>query len=339
MSFADEKPRSIMSAWGKDKITLAEACSCGDLVAIDSGNNWDLAEGSTPKLAIFVAGEAGAIGDEITVYKGAVIRGEGSTGFAAASGEIGDLVFLSDTAGEYSTSRGTREQPVGFITKTNEIHVDIFDAVREATAIAGKLVLNGIAFMQTGEYGTPVEDSRDTGGDGLAFHELWAKVTHASARGYAQRLYMEASGLTARTGNALRAEFLLSHASGHAAGGGAGVHGTAELAVDNDGVAGILAGLSGSIIVASQSRSLAGTYAALVLQTEFKASNTMPPTTSFIWFNDAGTVKAPFFLDFAALATGAARAYVAGTHAGTTVGGVLRVRTPFGTGYIKLFSD
>lgn len=334
MGFADEKPRSIISSWGKDKITLAEAAKCGDLIGIDSANGWDLAEGSTPKLAMYVAGEDGEIGDEITVYAGAVIRGEGSSGFAAVAGEIGDLVYLSDTAGEYSTTAGTRAQPVGWISKTNEIRVEIFAPSRVAGVTTAWLQYHGVGFMSAGTYSVPVLSAEA----GETFYELWAKCTGAG-HVYGQRLNIQVTNVAATTSQAIRAELDLYPATAGSPAGGSAGHFAAELGPLATGVDGLFAGLNASVILSEATRSLQGTYCALSLQTEFKASNTMPETTSFIRFADAGTVKSPFLLDFADLATGAARAYVSGTHSGTTVGGVLRVHTPFGTGYIKLYSD
>jgi len=62
-------------------------------------------------------------------------------------------------------------------------------------------------------------------------------------------------------------------------------------------VAGILSGLSGTLTIASEARSLQGTYACLVLQSEVKASNTVPALSSaFIFAQDAGAVKLPAFI-------------------------------------------
>jgi len=336
MSFADEKPRSIVSAWGKTKITLAEACSCGDLIAIDSGNNWDLAEGSTPKLAMFVAGEDGAIGDQITAYAGAVVRGEGPTGFAAVAGEIGDLVYLSDTAGEYSTTAGTRAQPVGLITKTNEIHVDLFDAARVAGVTTAWLHYDGVGFMSAGTYSVPVLSTAA----GEAFYELWAKCSGAG-HVYGQRLNIQVTNVAATSSQALRAELDLYPSTAGAPAGGSAGHFAAELGALATGVTGLFAGLNASLILSAATRSLQGTYCALSLQSQIKAGNTMPgATTSFIRMADAETLKMPLLFDTEGMATASDGAWEATADAlDDTVLGYYKVRTAAGDGYIPVLGS
>ena len=197
-------------------------------------------------------------------------------------------------------------------------------------------LLANVGFMSAGSYSDPVSM---VGVGVTSFHELWCKVTGVSGRGYAQRLNLQKTGLTSKRSQALRAELDALHASGHAAQGGSAVHAASELGTGNDGVTGYLAGLSASIIVASESRSLQGTYAALFLQTEFKADNTMPAaTTSFIYVNDASTVKSPLYLNFAGLTSGASNAWDATHTTPATCVGYLRVQSPLGVKGIPIYT-
>jgi len=59
------------------------------------------------------------------------------------------------------------------------------------------------------------------------------------------------------------------------------------------------------LIVAEESRTLQGTYAAHKFVNEFEASNTMPAnSTFFVRFHDAGTVKTPKFFEVSGATAG-----------------------------------
>ena len=196
-------------------------------------------------------------------------------------------------------------------------------------------LLANIGFMSAGTYSDPVSM---VGVGVTSFHELWCKVTGALGRGYAQRLNIQVTGLTAKSSNALRAELDILHASGYAAQGGAAVHAATELGTGNTGVSQGVYGLNASFIIAAETRSLQGTYAAINLQTQIGANNTMPSTTSFIATNDASTVKCPHYLAVNLLTAGDAYAWskVAGTF--NTIHSKLRVLTSDGTKYILLYT-
>jgi|GEM_PF-737070 len=111
MAFADSGIRTIKEGFLPVKITLGEACAKGDLLGYSSG--WKLADGDNSIYPELVAGEAGASGDVITAFRGAVVNG-----FSDAT--AGNLAYLSDTAGDYGESAGTVQQVVGVFTDTDE---------------------------------------------------------------------------------------------------------------------------------------------------------------------------------------------------------------------------
>jgi hypothetical protein len=88
-------------------------------------------------------------------------------------------------------------------------------------------------------------------------------------------------------------------------------------------------------------RTMAGVKSALNLVSWFGAGTTLGGEESFIRFDDLTTsIPMTLAFDFGGLTAGSGKATVAGSHSGTTVGYVLRVRTPDGAiGYIKIFSD
>lgn len=106
MGFADTQTRLILEGIGPVKVSLATAVSRGDPLTI-SGSQWTLAAADDfGTLAELVAGETGAKDDTITAFLEAVIGN-----FVSASSLL-DL-YLSDTAGDYSSATGTVEQRVG----------------------------------------------------------------------------------------------------------------------------------------------------------------------------------------------------------------------------------
>lgn len=189
-------------------------------------------------------------------------------------------------------------------------------------------------YMSAGAYQNPVVS--DKAGD--TFRELWAKCTGAG-HVYGYRVNIQVTNIAATSSNAIRAELELLHASGHAVSGGSGLHAAAEIGADNDGHAGLLAGLNASIIAALDTRSLQGTYCALSCQTEFKAGNTMPAGTSHIRFTDAGAVRCPQLFDLQGLTANAAGAVQEDSGSVSTIYGYARVRCPDGTqGYLVIYA-
>lgn len=120
MAFADTTPRKLLFAWGQSRVTLGQACTVGDLLGL-SGNLWVLADASGAGiLARYVAAEPGAVDDEITVFRMAIIEAAYD---ATDPGEIGDVVYLSDTAGGTGLVVGTVTQVVGWVDSADTILV------------------------------------------------------------------------------------------------------------------------------------------------------------------------------------------------------------------------
>ena len=121
MAFADTNPRKVLQGWGHSHVVLAAAADVGDLIGMDASNQWVLAQAAvTAVLARYVAGEDGEIGDTISVFRVAVLE----AAYAAVAGEIGDVVYLSDTAGETGLVAGATTQVVGWVDSTNVILVN-----------------------------------------------------------------------------------------------------------------------------------------------------------------------------------------------------------------------
>jgi len=128
MAFTDTTPRTIVEGWGKVRVLLAAAASCGDLLAMVS-DTVVLADSDADRYALYVAGEDGASGDTITAYRGALMKDgtepptTAGVGFAIATTEYGDPLYLSDTPGDMGTTPGLNMQKVGWIQSRTEIVV------------------------------------------------------------------------------------------------------------------------------------------------------------------------------------------------------------------------
>jgi len=134
MAFADTAVRNVLSCGSMSKVTLAEACEVGDLLAYSTG--WVLADASDgSKAAKFVALDKGEIGDEINVASYAMI--EGPTGMTP-----GNSIYLSDTAGGYSDSAGSVSQVVGVAVSATLLQVTPVPAASEQSDIAAGTLVN-----------------------------------------------------------------------------------------------------------------------------------------------------------------------------------------------------
>lgn len=121
MAFTDFADKIILSSWGKVNITLGAACKKADLLHIDG----TLADANGNRPARFVAGEAGASGDEITAFRGVMCRkpstiaAGGVVSAGSHAGAADDVLWLSATAGRPSaTPVATIGQKVGWCIDT-----------------------------------------------------------------------------------------------------------------------------------------------------------------------------------------------------------------------------
>lgn len=105
--------RILKEAYGKGKLTLTADCEVGDLLTKDGA----LADASAATtMADWVALDKALSGVEIEVAKVATIGG-------LTLAALGDLVYLSNTAGGYGSAAGTVEQVVGQALSATDILV------------------------------------------------------------------------------------------------------------------------------------------------------------------------------------------------------------------------
>jgi len=129
MAFADTAQRVVLEGWGKRKVTLATLAQVGDPIGYSSG--WKQADANASIPAEYVAGEDGEVGDEITLYLLAIVRG-------FTGGTAGAKLYLSDTAGRYSDASGSDVQRVGqMLTDTEAL---IAPLGQEVHSVRGKQV-------------------------------------------------------------------------------------------------------------------------------------------------------------------------------------------------------
>lgn len=134
MAFGDTTPRKLLFAWGQSRVTLAAAVVVGDMIGMNGANQWVLAKAAAPAiLARYVAAEAGAVADEISVFRTVVLE----AAYGAVAGEIGDVVYLSDTAGGTSLIAGATTQVLGWVDSATTILVQARNPLAlDATDIA-----------------------------------------------------------------------------------------------------------------------------------------------------------------------------------------------------------
>ena len=102
MPFGDNSDgRLLLAGYLPVRITLSGIVKTGDPVGYSSG--WKQADGNNSIYAELVAGEHGSSGVEITCYRMARVGG-------ITTGTAGNVLYLSNTAGEYSASVGTVSQ-------------------------------------------------------------------------------------------------------------------------------------------------------------------------------------------------------------------------------------
>ena len=126
MAFADAtNPRTIWNGWGGTPVVLKAGVSVKQGDPIGYSDGWCLADANAGIPAKYVAGDT-MTGDgykELTVYRGAVVRG-------FSGGTVGNPLYLSDTAGGYSDSASaTSEQKVGRMLSATAalVEPDAFD--------------------------------------------------------------------------------------------------------------------------------------------------------------------------------------------------------------------
>ena len=121
MAFTDNSDgRTILAGFLPVKITLSGTVRTGDPVGYSSG--WKQADGDNSIYAELVAGQHGSSGKVITCYRIARVGG-------ITTGTDGNILYLSDVAGEYSASAGAVSQRVGFELGGGEMLIEPKDIV------------------------------------------------------------------------------------------------------------------------------------------------------------------------------------------------------------------
>jgi len=116
MAFTDNPDgRIILAGYLPVQITLSGTVRTGDLVGYNSG--WKQADANNSIYAELVAGQHGSSGKKITCYRMARVGG-------ITTGTAGNVLYLSDTTGEYSASAGTVSQRVGFELGNGEMLIE-----------------------------------------------------------------------------------------------------------------------------------------------------------------------------------------------------------------------
>lgn len=159
-----------------------------------------------------------------------------------------------------------------------------------------------------------------------------ARSTADTRAGYF-RLYQKTA---AGSGDALRAYHTVLAST--AAANAHGFHGSVSFNAGAS-VTGLAAGVRATLDFAANTATPGGTMCALQVDSNIGTGITLPSTASFIRAADNGAVKLPYMMDISTLTSGASYAWVSGAHAGTTVGGCLRILTSAGAMFVKLYSD
>ena len=88
-------------------VTLGATTSAGMPISLQSDGKWDPAIATSAVLTQAVAVQGGGDGDTVdAVFYGPIL--------CIAGGTVGALVYISDTAGTYSDTAGTKSAYIGF---------------------------------------------------------------------------------------------------------------------------------------------------------------------------------------------------------------------------------
>lgn len=207
---------------------------------------------------------------------------------------------------------------------------------RIPTDSKGFYMLENVGHLSGGTSTSDYVTSYNTAEKFLNFY-FQAAAASGSARGMYMRLNFATAG--SQAGEAVRAYTTVSAAL---TGGNttAGIH--ASLALTAAGSqAGLGVGLRATLDAAAATRTLTGTYAALQVDSNFGAGNTVDgQKVSFIRVADVGAVQMPYLFDFSSLtAADSAAAIQADSGAVSTIYGYARVLCPGGAvGYIAIYA-
>lgn len=159
----------------------------------------------------------------------------------------------------------------------------------------------GVVTALIGGAGNTTAPMSDNGQVSKNFVSMLTKTTAASgdSRGLYWRHYFEGA-----TGGEVLRPWATVNAAGVAAGGTVnGIHATLSV-VAACSVSGAGNAIRATLDAATATRTLAGTCAALQVDSNIGANNTVPASWSFIRITDSGSVKLPYLLNIPAPANG-----------------------------------
>jgi hypothetical protein len=182
----------------------------------------------------------------------------------------------------------------------------------------------GVILAGTGTSGTPAT----TAVADKAFYKFYTESTATSgdSRGIYWQHFLSGNGAT---GDCAR---FFAKVNSATVAGGFGTHSTVQIQTGS-GVTGLANGVRATLAAQSESRTLTGTLAALQVDSDVGASNTLPGITSFIRVADNNSVKIPNLFHFAAGNVVANTTETASTQAGS-----IKVDVEGTTKYIALYT-
>jgi len=245
---------------------------------------------------------------------------------------IGYHIFNNQSTGDtlYASS-GTQLSRLGIESTNNLLTISGGIPAWTATPTVTSLTTDAISMGSSSSHVTSATvDKR--------FADWYLTSSSTSGNAYGLRIEMKKSAISTGSPRTLTLWCVLDHPSGHTAGGGNALHSNTYLSTGNTGIAGEAHAMASHLIVASESRTVQGTWCAHKFVNEFEANNTMPAnSTFFARFHDAGTVKTPLMFDFSGLTADSANCIVADTGAVPASTYYLRVKCPDdSTGYIPI---
>jgi hypothetical protein len=186
--------------------------------------------------------------------------------------------------------------------------------------------------------GTSTSDYMSTAAPDFKFIKFYCKSTATSGDCRLAYLYLNFNGAGTGGGEALRLYTTITAAI--TASTVNAIHASAQIGASGSH-SGLVNAAKFTLESTAATRTMTGVKSALNLVSWFGVGTTLGGEESFIRFDDlTTTIPMTLAFDFGGLTAGSGKATVAGAHSGTTVGYVLRVRTPDGAiGYIKVFSD
>ena len=175
---------------------------------------------------------------------------------------------------------GTGRTPLGLPT------IDLFDVY---------------APIQIGVYGAPLDcdtaqDPHAASGNKIP---LYANLTSSITDGnvYGAWIHLKQTADTTGSPRTLTLWCVVSHPTTTTCAGANALHAQTYVDTGCTGVTGGVHAAASHLIVAQEERSLSGTYCAHLFVNEFEDDNTMPASTYFLRFDDAGVKKTPYFFD------------------------------------------